>query len=143
MQAVETTIEVDASPHKVWAVLTNFSSYPAWTSFIREITGTLDEGALLRVSLGMEGKRVITVRPRVVAADVDRRFAWSGHVGHPSLFEGIHEFLLTPLPDGRTHLVQRESFRGLIPRIVHSSPRGAIESFSAFNEALKHRVEQQ
>jgi uncharacterized protein YndB with AHSA1/START domain len=39
MKEIDKEIEIDASPERVWDVLTDFSSYPQRNPFIREIEG--------------------------------------------------------------------------------------------------------
>ncbi len=142
MRAVEAETDIAASPEEVWAVLTDFSSYPAWTAFIRRVTGRPAVGERLEVVLGATGRRPVVVHPTVVEATPGARFAWQGRLGPPGLFAGTHEFVLTDLPGGRTHLVHRESFRGVVPAVLPGSPRGALAGFTAFNEALGRRAEQ-
>ena len=141
MRPVVTGITIQATPERVWDVLTDFGRYGEWSVFVREIVGSPEAGSALRVVLAPEGKRATLVRPRVSASEPGRRFAWTGHLGHPALFAGTHEFLLDGDGDGRTRLTHAERFSGLIPAIVRKPPRGAHEEFSRFNDALKARAE--
>ncbi|MFM2360786.1 MAG: hypothetical protein RLY16_2779, partial [Bacteroidota bacterium] len=36
---IKTTIEIHASPARVWEVLTNFDEYPNWNPFIKSLKG--------------------------------------------------------------------------------------------------------
>ncbi len=142
MRAVEAVTDIAASRERVWAVLTAFPDYPAWTAFIQRVTGRAAVGARLDVTLGADGRRPTVVHPTVVDVSPGRRFAWEGRLGPPGLFAGTHEFVLSGLPGGRTRLVHRESFRGVVPALLRGSPRGALRGFTAFNDALARRVEQ-
>jgi uncharacterized protein YndB with AHSA1/START domain len=37
MKELHSEIEIDASAERVWAILTDFASYPRWNPFIRSI----------------------------------------------------------------------------------------------------------
>ena len=39
MKELKTTIEINASPAKVWEVLLDFEKYPDWNPFIKNIRG--------------------------------------------------------------------------------------------------------
>jgi hypothetical protein len=140
MRVLETSVEINASPEQVWAVLTDFDAYPEWNPFVTSIAGVAQPGARLVVRLQPPGGRAITMRPRVRSADHGRRFAWLGHLGVPGLFDGAHEFLLDGR-DGTTMFTQRETFRGaLVPftgRVLARTELG----FEAMNAALKDRAE--
>lgn len=140
MLSVVTTIAIRATPDKVWNVLADFDRYREWSVFINEIIGTPTLGSPLRVVLSTEGKRDTLVRPRVSAADPGRRFAWTGHLLHPTLFAGTHEFLLDGDAHGQTRLTHAERFSGLLPTILRKPPKGAHGAFSRFNDALKARA---
>jgi hypothetical protein len=58
----------------------------------------------------------------------------------PGLFDGRHEFVLTPQPDGTTLLEHREVFRGLLTRLGGSFA-GTRAGFEAFNAAFRARCE--
>ncbi|HKO85819.1 MAG TPA: SRPBCC family protein, partial [Actinomycetota bacterium] len=59
---LESEVEVQASPERVWEVLTNFAAYPDWNPFI----------------------------VRVLEAEPARRLRWLGHLLVPGLFDGEH-----------------------------------------------------
>ena len=72
-----TSIEVSAPPDRVWAVLTDFPSYPDWNPFIKRMevtTGELKAGGRAKIfaqppgEKGMEFKPLLLkgVRARVV-----------------------------------------------------------------------------
>jgi uncharacterized protein YndB with AHSA1/START domain len=45
---IATGIEIDAPPASVWAVLSDFSSYPEWNTFLRWVEGRIAEGERIR-----------------------------------------------------------------------------------------------
>jgi uncharacterized protein YndB with AHSA1/START domain len=45
MNQLHTEIEINGPAERVWAVLTDFASYPEWNPFIRQVSGELNIGA--------------------------------------------------------------------------------------------------
>jgi hypothetical protein len=82
MHDIHTEIVIDDPPEVVWQILTDFESYPEWNPFVRSIQGDLNRGAKLAValdqSLGANGDKTMTVRPKVVRYEPTRQFGWLG-----------------------------------------------------------------
>ena len=53
---LQTEIEIDAAPDRVWMILTDFASYPEWNPFIRFVRGGILV-PLFRVGLDRDTKR--------------------------------------------------------------------------------------
>ena len=138
MSSVQTEIDIAADPSAVWAVLIDFAGYPQWSSYVREISGTPTVGGRLRVVQGAAGRRPLVFRARVLQATAGRELTWRG--GVPGLYLGTHEFLLTARPGGGTHLLQRETFRGLLSGLF-GAPRSWLPGYTSFNQALRRRLE--
>lgn len=136
-----TTIDIEASPETVWSVLTDFAAYDAWNPQTR-ITGTAEAGERLVVAPGPEAGRMPTFKPRVIRADPPAELRWLGHLSIRGLFDGEHVFIIEDLGDGRSRLVQSETFGGLLARPLLRLVGDATEQgFEAVNEALKTRAE--
>jgi hypothetical protein len=146
MRTVEVVTDIAAAPQDVWAVLADFASYPAWSTYLREITGRAESGTRIRLVEGHAGARPFVVRTPILEATPGVRLAWAAVIPGAAwlphvIFTGTHEFVLTALADGGTRLTQREYFSGLLSRLTKEGAPGAGEGFAAFNTALKHRVE--
>ena len=139
---VEAETVVDASPERVWEVLTDTAAYAEWNPVIVRLSGELRPGATLEfVNRGQDG-REMTFRPRVLKAEAGRELRWLGQVGVPRLFDGEHYFVLTPLPGGRTRLQHGEHFRGVLVPLVRGWLRRTIEpDYAQVNAALGARAE--
>ena len=139
---LHTSIDIEAAPEQVWAVLTDFEGYPEWNPFVTAIEGARTPGARLRVRLAPPGARGVTMKPRVTAVEPGRAFEWLGSIVVRGIFDGRHRFELEATERG-TRFTQRESFSGvlvpLLPRRFHARTEAG---FVAMNEALKVRVEQ-
>lgn len=138
---ISRTIEIDATPAEVWAVLTDTASFPAWNPFIRRLEGELRPGAKLSVTIQPPGHRSSTFRPTVLAADPARELRWLGRALIAGIFDGEHSFHLEPLPTGGTRLTQAERFSGILVRPFRTTLDSTELGFRQMNEALKARVE--
>jgi hypothetical protein len=134
--------DIDASPDRVWEVLTRFEEFASWNPFIVSIEGRPDVGARLRVRLEPPRGRGVTLRPTVTISEPRRAFGWLGRFGVRGLFDGAHRFDLEARPDGGTRFVQSEHFRGaLVPLLRRSLRTNTLAGFEAMNRALEERAE--
>jgi hypothetical protein len=140
---LDTVIDIDASPNRVWEILTDFASYPDWNPFIVRAEGTPVVGSRLKVRLQPVGGRAATLAPTVLEATDGQRLRWLGRFGVPGILDADHDFVLEPQAGGGTRLRQREEFRGLlVPFFAGSLDRHTLPAFAAMNQALKQRAEQ-
>ncbi|KTG10195.1 hypothetical protein AUR64_11450 [Haloprofundus marisrubri] len=141
MNDISTSIDIDAPADVVYRVLTDFERYSEWNPHTR-ISGRAEEGTRLRVSPGPEAGRTPTFRPRVLRADENRELRWLGHLYVRGLFDGEHRFLVEDRGDGRSRLVQSESFDGLLAGpILRRIGADTEANFRGVNSALKARAE--
>jgi hypothetical protein len=142
MRRLETTIQIDAPPSAVWAVLTDTDRYGEWNPFVRSIEGELRPGQRIRVRLRTPGGRDMTLKPKVLVAQRERELRWLGRLGLPRIFDGEHEFVLEGLSGGRrTRLVHAETFRGVLVPFLGRVFADTEKGFVAMNEALRARVD--
>lgn len=136
-------ITIQATPGRVWEVLTDFAAYPAWNPFIPQISGPLTAGARLDVQLQPPHGRGMRMHPTVLAAEPGRELRWLGHLGIAGLFDGEHRFRIEPLGAERARFIQEERFSGLLaPLFLRFIERSTQQGFAAMNQALKARSEQ-
>ena len=139
---LQTEIDINATPERVWSILTDFAAYPEWNPFIRFIQGELRQGARLEVRIQPSGAKDMTFRPTVLAADAGRELRWLGHFLFPGLFDGEHSFEIEPITAGKVRFRQSERFNGiLVPLFRGSLERGTKSGFDEMNQALKARAE--
>jgi hypothetical protein len=136
-------IDIQATPERVWQVLTDFGAYPQWNPFMTRADGTPHPGEHLTIRLQPVDGRAVTFRPTVLEATPAVRLRWLGHLLVPGIFDGEHRFTIQPLGDGQVRLVQQEDFRGLlVPLLAASLDRHTLPAFQQLNQALKRRAEQ-
>ena len=140
---LHTEVEIEASPDRVWEILTDFAAYHDWNPFIVQAAGQPVPGTRLELHMRLSGRRPTTIRPGVLEADPAHRLRWLGRLLVPGLFDGEHTFTLRPAGPGRTRLTQHEEFRGLLaPLVLKLIAKPTLASFHQMNQALKARAEQ-
>ena len=143
MKEIVTDILILASPQKVWAILTDFASYPQWNPFIKSITGTVRVGETIVVRIEPPGASGMTLKPIVQVFNPETEFRWLGHLLFPGLFDGEHRFELVDNADGSTTFRHCEKFKGiLIPFFGKLLDVNTRNGFHEMNHALKERAEQ-
>jgi len=142
MRELRREVEIDASPERVWAVVTDFAAYPEWNPFIRSISGELHEGAKLKVRIEPPGARALTFKPTVRAVEASRELRWLGRLLLPGVFDGEHSLRIEPLEGGRGRFVMSEQFSGLLVGLFKGTLAKTEVGFEQMNAALKARVEQ-
>ncbi len=135
-------ITIQATPDKVWAVLTDFNSYPLWNPFIKSFIGTPVVGQQIEAKICPPGAKGMTFRPTILQYNKHKELRWIGKLFISHLFDGEHTFMLTDNGDGTTTLMQYERFRGiLLPFFGNMLDVNTIDGFKQMNAALKARVE--
>jgi hypothetical protein len=143
VSSIRTEIVIAAPVEVVWEVLTDLPGHAAWDPFIVEARGEVAPGARLRLRIVPPGSRGMVFRPRVVEVVPGRSFSWLGRLGVPGLFDGLHRFDLEPLADGRTRLVQSETFRDCSCPLLRGTLARSEEGFRSLDAALAQRAESQ
>jgi hypothetical protein len=137
---LQTHIDIEASPERVWAVLSDLPAYGAWNPFITQASGTVALGQRLEIQIEPQGGGAQRFRPTVQAVEPGRELRWLGRLGIPGLLDGEHTFKLQPTRSG-ARLTHEERFRGvLVPLVAGKLRARVLPSFEAMNEALRRRV---
>ncbi|MCG8351057.1 MAG: SRPBCC domain-containing protein [Chloroflexales bacterium] len=140
--AITQYIDIHASRLQVWEVLLDLAAYNDWNRHIRveQAPSRMGVGAQARfcAAPGAPHERMFIAEFLQVAAPAV--LEWRG--GEPGVFQGMHHFELQELGPNQTRLVNSEAFSGeMAVAILHMSRAVLEEEFSAFNRALKMRVE--
>ena len=142
-KSMDTEIEINATAQRVWQTLTDFDAYPAWNPMLRQATGELKAGALLRVSFQIRrGKMKHSFRPLIMTVDPGRELRWTGRMRLPLLFDMQHYWIITPLPENKSHVRHGVMVMGLAAPFSGKILRNIISrTFKGMNSALKERAE--
>ena len=141
MKELRTQIEIEATPERVWEILTDFDAYPEWNPFIQAIEGEAAPGSKLEVRIEPPGGRAMSFKPIVLEAAPRQELRWLGRVLVPGLFDGEHSLRIEPVDDSRVRFVQAERFTGVLVPLFGKSLAKTERGFTAMNEALKRRAE--
>ena len=131
-----TSIQIEATPEKVWQVLMATELYPEWNPFIKWIKGDLKVGNSIIVQI-----QDMKFKPKVLKLEPQKEFKWKGKLWINGLFDGTHRFHLIDNGDGTTTLEHSEKFKGiLVPLLSKKLDRETQPGFEAMNVALRKKV---
>ena len=137
MRAYEASSFINATPEKVWPILTDAAAWPTWDSGVTKVEG--------RVALGEQVSVVVEANPgrafpvKVVGLDAPGRMVFQG--GMPlGLFRGTRTYTLLAEAAG-TRFTMREEYTGPLAGMVFKSIPDLGPSFKRFADGLKQRAE--
>jgi hypothetical protein len=128
---------INASPEKIWALLTNAKQFPSWNSAVASIDGDIALGQQIQVKVPIAPTRVFKLR--VSEFEPGRRMVWRD--GSAPMFQGVRTYTLTPQADGSTRFDMSEVFSGLMLPMIAGSLPDFGPSFEAYAADLKRAAE--
>lgn len=141
---IKTEIVINATPEKVWSVLTNFDNYPNWNPFIKSINGEVKVGNNITVRIEPPASKGMTFKPKVLTLETNKELSWLGHFLFTGFFDGEHKFELFDNGDGTTTFRQSEKFKGiLVPLFKKQLDNNTKRGFEEMNTKLKELSEQE
>jgi hypothetical protein len=142
MKELRTEIEIQATPDKVWQVLTSLDKYPEWNPFIHHAIGKAEVGKTVDIDFQPDSKG-LKLHCTVVKVEPNRELCWKYHFILPILIRGEHSFIIEPLENNRIRFIDREIFFGLlVPLQAKDIDTNSKQGFEAMDKALKARAEQ-
>ena len=136
---IKTSITIQATPEKVWSVLTDFAGYPQWNPFIKSIQGEVAVGNTIEVNIQPPGSKPMSFKPKVLTYVPNRELSWLGKLWFSGLFDGLHKFKIEDHGDGSCTLFHEENFSGILVSMINLS--ATEEGFTSMNESIKARAE--
>jgi len=141
MRDPRSQVEINATPQRVWEVLTDWPSFPAWNPFIRSATGTLAEGSRVRIQLRL-GSLLVPLRPVITRVDPPRELRWQANLPVRGIFDVERRFRIEPTSPDAARLVQSESPTGLLaPVLGRLLFDDIVVGYRALETAIKARAE--
>ena len=140
IRVLDTYVDINAPPQRVWEVLIDFPAWKEWNPFIPLITGKLEVGARLRITVSPPGIKSMEFNPEVFVVQPGEKIIWGGSF-LLFVYRGDHAMLLETLPSGGTRFRQRERFRGPMVLFMGRMFKPTEQGYHQMNQALKRRVE--
>jgi hypothetical protein len=139
---IKTEILINATPEKVWTILTNFDNYPNWNPFIKSIKGEVKVGRKITARIEPPEAKGMTFKPRVLVLETNKELRWLGHLLFAGLFDGEHKFEIIDNGNGTTTFKQSEKLKGiLVPFFKKQIDNNTKRGFEAMNVKLKELAE--
>lgn len=135
--ACEITCSINASPERIWSLLTNADDFPRWNSTVTSLKGPIRRGQKLALTVPIAPGRTFT--PRVTKLEPNVSMEWSD--GMAPMFKGIRTFTLSPKPDGSTVFSMVEVLSGAMLPMIKGSLPDFGPSFEAYATDLKNEAE--
>ena len=136
---IKTKIVIQAAPEKIWKILTDFENYPQWNSFITSITGEVEKGNKVVVSIKPPKGKGMTFKPTILTKTDNKELSWRGKLLFKGLFDGTHLFELIDNGDGTTTFIQSEKFSGIFVWLFNLQK--TRNGFDEMNKKLKELAE--
>jgi hypothetical protein len=141
-KVIRTEIEINATPEKVWAILTDFQNYPSWNPFITSLIGNVEEGSTIIAHIEPPDANGMTFKLKILVNKLNQELRWIGRLFFKGIFDGEHIFQLIDNKNGSTTFVQSEIFTGiLVPLFSKQLDNNTKRGFEAMNEKLKIKAE--
>lgn len=139
MVETRTTIELQAPPERVWAVLTDFGGYERWHPLLR-VSGVATLGGPIRYSrrMSLQSARWITADADIVELEAPTRLAW--RIGSGRLFATDESFEVEATADGArlTHVMKNSGVLAALTAPI--SKRKNKASMELFDGLLARRL---
>lgn len=139
---IYTEITINGSPDIVWQYLSELEQYPEWNPFIKKISGDLQEGSQLQVTIDPPDGEAMDFEPELLVVIKDTELRWIGILLIPGLFDGEHFFKIEKISDTEVKFIQGEEFTGILAFALWGTfGENTIRGFEVMNQALKKQVE--
>ena len=106
---IKTSIDIRATPERIWNMLTAFSEYGNWNPFLTLVEGDVTVGNRIKINAGG-----MSFRPTVLVYEKNKELRWLGTLWFSGLFDGEHRFAIKNNQDGTSTFIHEETFRGLL-----------------------------
>lgn len=136
-------IEINASAEKVWQTVIDFPNYKNWNTQLSFLGGEVKPNGKLHLKLSVEGTNPYEFKPIISHWQENEKFAWLAQTGLPRVFDGEHFFEINKLENGKTLLINREEYRGILSLLMKTLPmmKDAPKGFKKMNLEFKNYIE--
>lgn len=131
-RATSVSININADPSIIWALLTNASDYPRWNSTVTSIEGNIKDGETIKLKSYLDAKR--TFKLKIKEFNASNKLVWGDAMGN-------RVYTLSKNENGGTTFTMHEKIGGpMFPLFAKMIPP-FDESFEKFANDLKKEAE--
>lgn len=136
-KSVRHEITINATPEKVWQVLTNTSEYPNWNPTMQLVKGDVKVGNQVTYKFTQDANNSYEVPITVKQIIPNELLNQAG--GYPFILAYNHKYILEPQGNG-TKVIINEDYSGIGVNFWNPAP--VEKAYGTLNEALKKRAEE-
>lgn len=126
------SIEIQAPPAVIWALLTQAAYYPRWNSTVFALEGTVAEGEEIKLKSTLDPKRTFKLKVKKFAPE--KQMVWGDR-------QGNRIFTLTATGSGTVVFAMQEKIGGLLFPLYGRYIPPFDEAFEHFAADLKKEAE--
>jgi hypothetical protein len=139
MKEIKGSVMINVPAEKVWATVTDFSSFPEWNPFVTRMEGELKEGGAFDIVVSLPDRDDIKYKTTLVKMEKDKELRFKGKVN--SLLSEEHSKLIEQVEDSKCVFSQQMVFKGLLTLFAGKIIRDSQIGLNRMNEELKKRCE--
>jgi hypothetical protein len=134
---IDTTIDIQSPPERIWELLTAFRLYDHWNPMIPKAEGVAVEQGVLVMVIKLPEVGEFTLKPVIVRLASNREITWKSRLRVPGILAWEHSFLIEPAGD-RIRLHQKLRFSGILaPLFVLVMKRFLEPAAAQLNSSLR------
>lgn len=138
MAKIHTEIMIDAPLDRVRELLADTMLYPQWNLLFPQITGKMEVGAEIEVTVALPEIKPFSVRATIQASTAGTRLCWRYGYRLPGLFSWTYAYELEELSGGQLLFVQNSTYSGLLAPLYHLGMKRALQQgLLSLNKALQ------
>ncbi|MBI0584631.1 MAG: SRPBCC domain-containing protein [Methanomassiliicoccus sp.] len=141
MKGIKGSIMIMAPAERVWAKMTDFSSYSKWNPWIKSMVGEFGVGNTYAVTTQPPGKGATDFKSKVVRIEEGKEVLLRGKV-MGGLVKDDHLFSVEPIEPGKTIFFQSVVFSGPLVALAGSTIQASQKGLEEMNAALKKLCEE-
>ena len=134
-------IDIDAPASAVWAVITDFDSYPQWNPFVVSAQSSLKPGEPIDMKVKLLGpvQRQVEI---ILNVDEGKGFSYCMKPFPFGALSSERSHRIVDLGDGRCHYSSHFHLQGWMMPLVRGLMKSALlRGFNNMSEAIKQRAE--
>jgi len=139
MKEIKGSIMINVPAEKVWATITDCSSYPEWNPFVTRMDGEMKEGGVFDVVVSLPGRDDIKYRTTLMKMEKDKELRFKGKIMFQLSEE--HSKFIEQIEENKCVFSQSIVFRGLLSYFAGGVIKDSQLGLNKMNEEFKKRCE--